>query len=82
MSPRFVLVRENVPCVAGVINRPLKADCTDFNFESPGTQLVAMATLSLRGVCGLFGGKLQKLANFNMISPSNQQYRFRFGINT
>ena len=24
------------------------------NFESPGTQLVAMATLLLRGVCGSF----------------------------
>ena len=32
MSPRFVLVRENVPCVAEVVNRSLKADCTDFTF--------------------------------------------------
>ena len=31
MSPRFVLGWENVPCVAEVVNRPLKADCTDFN---------------------------------------------------
>ena len=31
MSPRFVLGRENVPCVAEVVNRSLKADCTDFN---------------------------------------------------
>ena len=30
MSPRFVLGRENVPCVAEVDNRSLKADCTDF----------------------------------------------------
>ena len=30
MSPRFVLGRENVPCVAEVVNRSLKADCTDF----------------------------------------------------
>ena len=30
MSPRFKLRRENVPCVAEVINRSLKADCTDF----------------------------------------------------
>ena len=29
MSPRFVLGRENVPCVAEVVNRSLKADCTD-----------------------------------------------------
>ena len=31
MSPRFVLGRENVPYVAEVVNRSLKADCTDFN---------------------------------------------------
>ena len=30
MSPRFVLGRENVPCVAEVVYRSLKADCTDF----------------------------------------------------
>ena len=30
MSPRFVLGRENVPCVAEVVNRSLKADCADF----------------------------------------------------
>ena len=30
MSPRFVLGRENVPCVAEVVNRSLKADYTDF----------------------------------------------------
>ena len=33
MSPRFVLGRENVPCVAEVVNRSLKADCTDFNMR-------------------------------------------------
>ena len=31
MSPRFLLGRENVPCVAEVVNRSLKADCTDYN---------------------------------------------------
>ena len=30
MSPHFVLGRENVACVAEVVNRSLKADCTDF----------------------------------------------------
>ena len=34
MSPRFVLGRENVPCVAEVVNRSLKADCTDFMIKS------------------------------------------------
>ena len=33
MSPRFVLGRENVPCVAKAVNRSLKADCTDFTSE-------------------------------------------------
>ena len=31
MSPHFVLGRQNVPCVAEVVNRSLNADCTDFN---------------------------------------------------
>ena len=30
MSPQFVLGRENVACVAEVVNRSHKADCTDF----------------------------------------------------
>ena len=34
MSPRFVLGRENVPCVAEVVNRSLKADCTDFTIHT------------------------------------------------
>ena len=34
MSPRLVLGRENVPCVAEVVNRSPKADCTDFTFDS------------------------------------------------
>ena len=34
MSPRFVLGRENVPCVAEVVNRSLKADCTDFTMNN------------------------------------------------
>ena len=33
MSPRFALGRENVPCVAEVVNRSLKADCTDFSLD-------------------------------------------------
>ena len=34
MSPRFVLGRENVPCVAEVVNRSLKADCIDFTLQN------------------------------------------------
>ena len=33
MSPHFVLGRENVPCVTEVVNRSLKADCTDFTLK-------------------------------------------------
>ena len=33
MNPRFILGRENVPCVTEVINRSLKADCTDFTID-------------------------------------------------
>ena len=34
MSPRFVLGRENVPCVAEVVNRSLKADVQTLNIDS------------------------------------------------
>ena len=34
MSPHFILGRENVPCVAEVVNRSLKADCTDYTLQS------------------------------------------------
>ena len=34
MSPRFLLGRENVPRVAEVVNRSLKAYFTDFNVAS------------------------------------------------
>ena len=33
MSPHFVLGRENVPCVSELVNRSLKADCTDFTIN-------------------------------------------------
>ena len=35
VSPRFILGWENVPCVAEVVNRSLKADCTDFKTDTP-----------------------------------------------
>ena len=31
MSPCFVPGRVNVPCITEVVNRSLKAECTDFN---------------------------------------------------
>ena len=38
MSPRFILGRENVPCVAEVVNRSLKADCTNYTTMCPKEQ--------------------------------------------
>ena len=35
MSPHFIHGRENVPCIAEVVNRSLKADCTDFRQLEP-----------------------------------------------
>ena len=48
MSPRFVLGRENVPCVAQVVNRSLKADCTDFSQLFPNTMC---KVLTFKSVC-------------------------------
>ena len=53
MSSRFILRRENVPCVAEVVNRSLKADCTDFTKYLRKGRLInvfdkaAMETLNL-----------------------------------
>ena len=41
MNPRFIVGRENVPCVAEVVNRSLKADCTDYNIGGCGSVVVS-----------------------------------------
>ena len=53
MSPRFILGRENVPCVAEVVNRSLKADCTNYTtadahgkFESGAKVQAAVPSIS------------------------------------
>ena len=43
MSPRFVLGRENVPCVAKVVNRLLKMIVQTLNVVSQDPQYVASA---------------------------------------
>ena len=43
MSPCFVLGRENVACVAEVVNRSLKADCTDFTHYSTSSAAILLA---------------------------------------
>ena len=51
MSPRFVPGRENVSCVAEVVNRSLKADCTDFTLLKV-TGIRPMAPVQHRGPSG------------------------------
>ena len=43
MSTRFILGRENVPCVAEVVNRSLKADCTDFTHYGTSSAAALLA---------------------------------------
>ena len=44
MSPHFVLGWENVPCIAEVVNRSLKADCKDFTYEyADGLSVLGLA---------------------------------------
>ena len=51
MSPRFVLGQEKVPCVAEVVNRSLKADCTDFNGQIFWTLLKAIKGKIIVNTC-------------------------------
>ena len=51
MSPRFILGRENVPCVAEVVNRSLKADCTDFTILCLDSVNVPMSVVSTELSC-------------------------------
>ena len=64
MSPRFVLGRENVPCVAEVVNRSLKADCTDFKMIGIIFLILCIATLN---------GYLKQFQNNVIISNSQQE---------
>ena len=59
MSPRFILGRENVPCVAEVVNRSLKADCTNYtiSFERPVNYLC--------GAWHVFPPKYEAWTHFN-----------------
>ena len=52
MSPRFILGRENVPCVADVVNRSLKADCTDYTSSRRNEPLY-------RSDCNLVKGEMK-----------------------
>ena len=76
MSPRFVLGRENVPCVEEVVNRSLKADCTDFNtsvkidhgnfkLDLSGTFFDLQAVLSVTGRIGCMVFKWVENTNSN-----------------
>ena len=50
MSPRFILGREDVPCVAEVVNRSLKADCTDFTLRLLITDTISKALAKLANI--------------------------------
>ena len=49
MSPRFILGRENVPCVAEVVNRSLKADCTNYTTKQLSSLLTKILTVIKTG---------------------------------
>ena len=57
MSPRFILGRENVPCVAEVVNRSLKADCTNFTkrLVLPIVLCLSDASLVIADNCNALG---------------------------
>ena len=70
MSPRFVLGRENLPCVAEVVNRSLKADCTDFNNKSLDFHKIEHYSYMRDGERSILGTfELNKMAN-------NRHFRF------
>ena len=48
ISPRFILERENVPCVTDVVNRSFKADCTDFTIGVVSAKALATYTVNVR----------------------------------
>ena len=69
MSPCFVLGRENVPCVAEVVKRSFKADCTDFSYShlkrsSPRTG-IGMARLKPTALPRRIVDELYKQTNVN-----------------
>ena len=74
MSPRFVLGQENVPCVAEVVNRSLKADCTDFTIKMDKKSIVndlyQAAVISVLAVgYSMLGKKILKIT-----PPSIQKF--------
>ena len=60
MSPHFILGLENVPCVAEVVNRLLKADCTDYNQSSEEK----VYGLSLHSVHSVYHGHMRPLPSY------------------
>ena len=50
MSPCFVLGRGNVPCIAEVVNRSLKAGCTDYTPSTDG-KIITLIYLHVSRTC-------------------------------
>ena len=67
-GPRFVLGRKNVPCVAEVVSRSLKADCTDFTMaRTKGLSLIC----EIPNFADAYLGKVTKFQGYGL---------FRFGV--
>ena len=71
MSPRFVLGRENVPCVAEVANRSIKADCTDLKnigtFTGPFIGPYASARTSSQPIRSQNSSVFQSVCNDDIV---------------
>ena len=72
MSPRFVLGRENVPCVAEVVNRSLKADCTDFTQLNASNQVKFLRLLSPLILQKMKDDNISQLGDYD--APFCEQY--------
>ena len=71
MSPRFVLGRENVPCVAEVVNRSLKADCTDFISQTSAVPAILSIIYSLNKYFKFLSDKLPFKSTSTGVSKFN-----------
>ena len=67
MSPRFVLGWENVPCVAEVVNRSVKADCTDFSQCNQHFENDKIVYLQSKGCMATANWPLQSFSYFYLV---------------
>ena len=88
MSPRFVRGRENVPCVAEVVNRSLKADCTDFTRcgRRKSLKLMSIATMQdlteRHNLCDVWRVRNPTNRRFNEFHESIVNVEVRLSVNS